>query len=110
MSSKESKFNGSASHRRAILHMIGQVVDMFKKEPTTSEVASWMNVSKPTARKHLKEMREQGELWMSSEYHRPNVCKHTWRLTSMLEYHYDEGLLKADYQCYAQKVMKVILT
>jgi hypothetical protein len=110
MSSKEMKYNGCGTHRRAILHMIGQSVEVFNQYPTTAEIAAWMNVSKPTARKYLMRMLDNKEIMIKEVYHRPHIAKHVWKLDSEVENHYNEGILEHDYRKYAQRVLKVILT
>lgn len=103
------KFNGCGTHRRAILHMIGQSADVFKSYPSTAEIAAWMNVSKPTAKRYLDKMVSNGELIMSEVKYRKNAVKHHWCLTQSVYQDYQELRLKFDYKVYAQKVMKVIL-
>jgi hypothetical protein len=89
--------------------MIGQSAEVFKSSPTVAEVAEWMGVSKPTATKYLKMMFDSNEIIMSKKYYRPNVDKFYISLhpDMMLEYRF--GWYKADYQIYAQRVMKVVL-
>lgn len=109
MSNQKGKFKYSTQHVHAILHMIGQCQDTFGHKPTTAEVASWMNVTKATARKHLKRMEENGKLIMNKVEHRPLVYKHTWQL-SVHEYDkYKAKQFTMDYHFYVQKVLGLIL-
>jgi predicted ArsR family transcriptional regulator len=109
MAKAKNKYDGTGIHKRAIMHMIGQSVDVFKSEPTTADIAAWMQLSKPTARKHLKKMAIDGELIMSEVPYRANAVKHTWRLSKYREEDYMRDLLKLDYQFYASRVMKLIV-
>jgi len=61
---KKFKYNGCLVHRRAILHMIGQYVEVLGEYPHISDIATWMNVSKKTARKHLKKLQDNREIIM----------------------------------------------
>jgi hypothetical protein len=102
------KYDGRGSHKRAILHMIGQYVNVFNEHATVKDVASWMNVSKATALKHLKMMRENEEI---------NMFKRDYKNTFMWEIdlqidtfrEYAQGQFEAEYKIYAQQVLKVIL-
>lgn len=102
------KFNGSTTHRSAILYMVGESVDVFRSAPTTADIAAWMNVSKPTARKYLKQMVKRGELIMNKVPHRQTVYKHTWQLSEYTKGMYELGVYDEMYQIYASRVLKVI--
>lgn len=111
MQVKKLKYNGSGTHERAILHMIGQSEDVFKSKPSTAEIAAWMNVGKATARKHLNAMVEDGKLIKTKVFYRqPDVYKDTWSLHPDVMIHYEFNGLKTDYELYAQRVLQVILT
>lgn len=108
MSSKKQKFDGSGTHRRAIYHLIGQSQTIFGDKVKISEIAQWMNVSKPTARKHIKWMVDNREVIVTTKpYKNTFVC--------LIELHpdvmrdYDDGLFVLAYKLYAQRVMKVTI-
>lgn len=111
--SNKTKYNGSGSHRRAILYLIGQAERVFKSEPTTAEIAAWMNVSKTTALKYLRKLQESGELIRSEYVHRRNrktgeiqAIGFTWKLGDIwdsIEY------CKRDYELWCQRVLQVIV-
>lgn len=103
-----SKYNSSLSHRKAILHMIGQSVEVFREYVKIADVASWMNVSKPTARKHLHAMWLRGEIRM---WHIPykNTIIYMIDLTDEVKQQYEDKDYEIDYRMYAQRVMKAIL-
>lgn len=44
----------------AVKHMIGQTQELSKRGATLSEVASWLNVSKPTAKRFMGKMNYSG--------------------------------------------------
>lgn len=108
MSSKKFKFNGCGTHRRAVLHMIGQSVDIFNAAPTVAEIATWMNVCKRTATKYLKMMVERGEIIMTKEKYK-NTFRYRIKLDPFVDEHYKNRILEDDYKWYAQRVMKVTL-
>ena len=108
MSNKVSKYNGSTAHRIAILHMIGQSVDVFNSRVRISEIAAWMNVSKVTARKHIQTMIDRDEI-ITSKVPYKNTCMVLIELHPDMKVEYEAGKYKEAYQMYAQRVMKVIL-
>lgn len=108
MQNRLTKYDGRGSHRRAILHMIGQSVEVFKEYVTVKDIASWMNVSKTTALKYIKKMYDKEEIYMWKEDY-----KNTYMWKIELRYdifkEYTEERFLAEYKIYAQRVMKVIL-
>ena len=109
MKNKTRKFNGSITHQNAILHMIGRSVHIFRNKPKVSEIAEWMGVSKPTARKYLNLMVDQDLLIMTKTQHRPNVECHHYELDSFMTFEYKRDCFKVDYELYAQRVMQIII-
>lgn len=91
------------------MHMIGQVEEVFMTEPKTSEIASWMNLSKPTARKYLNSMVKSGKLIKTTQEYRANSSVDKWSLAHEYKVAYREGKFAPQYKFFAQRVMKVIL-
>jgi len=109
MTLKKFKYDGSGTHRRAILHMIGESLDVFKTKPKVSDIASWMRVSKPTAIRYLKRMVDNEELIETKVPYRQTFA-YRYELHPDVMEHYEEGRLKFSYEIYAQRVLQVILT
>ena len=108
MNNKPMKFNGSNMHKDAILHLIGQSAEVFREYAVVSDVASWMNVSKPTATKYLNQLWNEGLIYMwKREYKNTFIWMIDLKDEAMRKYTKDE--YKPAYQLYAQQVMKVIL-
>lgn len=108
MQHKRPKYNGCKAHEQAILHMIGQSQSVFKEYVTIRDVAGWMNVSKPTARKYLARLLNDYKIYM---WTRPYKSGDIWMI-SLSDSHLSEylnGEYKAAYHAYAQRVMGVIL-
>lgn len=109
MKNRKFKYNGSGTHRRAILHMIGKSQDVFKSKAKVSDISSWMRVSKTTAIKHLKRMVDNEELIETKIPYRQTFA-YRYELHPDIVEHYRDGLLKHSYELYAQKILQVILT
>lgn len=109
MKNKTMKYDGRGSHRRAILHMIGQSVEVFREYPTIRDISGWMNVSKPTARKYLSRLMENEEIIMFKKpYKNTEICH--FDLFEDIRMEFENNVFKNDYKLYAQRVMRVILT
>lgn len=109
MKDKKFKFKYTKGHIWAILHMIGQSQFVFKEAVSCSDVAAWMNVTKPTARKYLKDMTEIGLLNTYREKYKTNATIDRWYLNSSILDAYARDEFKPAYRVYAQRVMGVIL-
>lgn len=108
MSLKKRKFNGSEQHYMAILHLIGESVEVFHERPVIADVAEWMNVSKTTARKYLRIMNKIGDISMVIKpYKTFGVTEIDLSYYAMMQYR--NGEFRRAYELYAQKVMGIIL-
>lgn len=103
------KFNGSNRHKAAILHMIGQSQSVFLEYATVSDIATWMNVSKTTARKYLLIMSNDGEIEMVKKPYK-NMGIIQIGLTDVTWREFLNGTFKDEYTVYAQRVMGIVLT
>lgn len=66
--------------RNAILHMIGQMQDM-QQTVTTSDIAIFCGVSKPTAQKYLRDLWRTGSLNITIREWHKNAKVFEWKLT-----------------------------
>jgi len=107
MAKKITKYDRSGSHKRAILHMIGQVEYMVYGKVTVRDVATWMNVCKRTALKHLKRMEANKEVVLTKATYK-NTYMYTIELESDTYIEYLYGYYVNDYQLYCQRVMGII--
>jgi hypothetical protein len=90
----------------AITHMIGQTQEVFGRGATIAEIAAWLNVSKPTAKRFI-----ENEL-------KDIACKetHDWRKGHSVQYRYvlnqhrysgyERGLFYSSYKVYANAIIK----
>lgn len=108
MAKAKFKYNGSGTHRRAILFMIGQSLEVFKEAATVRDIAGWMNLSKVTARKYLKRMIDNEELQLIEQPYK-NTVIHKYMLSQSVRADFYEGRLTDSYHIYAQRVMRVML-
>lgn len=109
MKSKQKKYNGSKSHKNAILHMIGQVTHTTKDCVYVADIAAWMNVSKTTALKHLKEIEKMDEIDMTKIPYKSNSYIYKIWLDGCVLHEYLNGEYIRDYLEYAQEVLGVII-
>lgn len=107
MTNRKQKFDNSQAHRAAILHMIGQSVDVFQKAPSIADVAAWMNVCKRTATKYLKQMQRQEVVYLSREKYK-NTFMYRVHLSHEQYEDYKRGVYHPYYQLYASRVLGVI--
>lgn len=100
------KYNGSGTHRRAILHMIGEMENIFKRKVTVADVASWMHVSKPTATKILRGMYDNNEIYMSKSLRTRN--SYIWHICLVGDVYgdYAEGRLLQSYNLYMMEMYR----
>lgn len=103
------KYNGSSIHVNAILHMIGQLQSMAWDGVTVAEIAKFMNVSKPTARKYLRELEIRGLVKKYRFQYRGNSIIHKYMLGIESMRLYREGKMKWQYEMYVRQVLKIIL-
>lgn len=107
MATKMKKYGGSDAHKRAVLHMIGQVEYMVYGDVKVRDVATWMNVCKRTALKHLKRMEANGEVVLTKVPYK-NTYMYTVKLSSDTYNEYMDGYFVNDYQLYCQHVLGII--
>lgn len=88
--------------------MIGQSEATFNESVSIADVAAWMNVSKPTARKHILAMVGNGELVGTRSPYK-NTFIWSFKLTRKVFQDYMDKRLIREYHTYAQKVMGIIL-
>lgn len=108
MKPRISKFKACFMHERAIIHMIGQAEFVGRDGVTVAEVASWMNVTKATARKHLKDMQVRGLVHMM-QFPYKNTTIHCYFLTPSSRQEYEQGKLVVSYRYYVQRVLGIII-
>lgn len=84
----------------AIVHMIGQTEDLFSRGATLAEIAVWLNVSKPTARRFL-----QGEACQNIDvemvdWRKGHSVQYRYRLSAYTSSAYKRDVFKASYHAY----------
>jgi len=99
---KKFKYNGCLVHRRAILHMIGQYVEVLGEYPHISDIATWMNVSKKTARKHLKKLQDNREIIMWFTPYK-NTIRYNVELSPSVMAHFRADEFVNDYGLYRRE-------
>lgn len=108
MSNKEGKYQGGTTHRMALLHAIGQLEIMNASYVKVSDIMPFMNVSKPTATKHLKTLANNNELIMYKE-HDGRFGYWRFRLEKDMFAEFQQGIYEPYFKAYCQRVLKVIL-
>lgn len=89
-----------------VAHMIGQVQEC-DITVETKHIASWLNVSKPTAIKYLEYMVDCGMVVKSEKKWRKNAVKFTWHLTDKAWSKFVGNGYLAWYRHYKQLVLQV---
>jgi len=77
----KAKMSNTTENMLALAHMVGAFQDVFGGMVTTSQIAAYMGVSKPTALARLKEYAVLGIVKYVAYEHRPNVLAFKWGLT-----------------------------
>ena len=109
MKQKRSKYNGSISHKLAIIHLIGQAHTAYRDDARRRDIADWMGVSKVTSTRHIRKLMEEGYLEEIRETWRTSAEVCTYKLTPMSDKLYQGGETRQHYYMYCQRVMRVIV-
>jgi len=89
-----------------VAHMIGQVVEC-DVVVESKHIASWLNVSKPTAIKYLGYMVDAGIVVRREKAWRKNAVKYTWHLTDKAWSKFVGNAYLGWYRHYKEKVLQV---
>lgn len=100
MENKKVKYDGRGSHRRALLHAIGQLEEI-SGGATVREAARFMNVSKPTAQRYLKAMESNGEIYSLWEDYRSNCGKRVYFLKRDVFHEYVNNAFSLEFKLFA---------
>jgi len=92
--------------RQAIIHMIGQMEDM-SQTVKTGDIARFLNVTKPTAQKYLKDLSYSGSIQCMSREYRTNARCFEWKLTARARAYYVDGVFKMNYQKFMEQKWSV---
>jgi DNA-binding MarR family transcriptional regulator len=82
--------NSQAIVNQAILHMLGQMEDMLMA-CSTADIATWLHVTKPTAKKYLDDLAQAIYVIRLDGTYRPNRHKHLWKLSLYAKKRYREN-------------------
>jgi len=88
--------------KQAILHMIGQMEDM-SQPVKTGDIARFLNVTKPTAQRYLRELFEHGSLACIKHTYRTNAKCFEWDLGIRARRNYVDGVFKMSYQKFIEQ-------
>lgn len=102
------KFKPCARHEAAVLHAVGQTDTIRLAGATVADIARFMNVTKPTAKKYLDKMASEGKLIKSKFKHGRFGRLHYW-LSDVASEMYAAGEFEDDYKLYVQRVLKVVI-
>jgi len=85
----------------ALMHMVGQMEDM-KIDCSTADIAHWLGVTKPTAKKYLKALYEGGYIESEMLPYRPNFPMFIWTLSNSGRKLYYENRLCESYHLFRE--------
>lgn len=103
------KYDGkNIIHKSALLHAIGQLVDINPDGFCVSQIAGFMNRSKPTAKRHLDQLVKDKKL-ITIKCDETAMGKHYYGMTDEMKEMYVSQAFRFEYEIYVQKVLKVIL-
>lgn len=90
----------------AIVHMIGQTEDIFKRGASVAEVATWLECSKPTAKRWMNDNLVTGNSGVIHDVvkYRPHVWASRYYLSPEKRSAYERGVYYKSYLKYAQEV------
>lgn len=87
----------------AVVHMIGELQSMTGDAVSTSEIASFMGVTKPTALKRLAWMQDCGLVKKEIKQHRANAIAYKWSLSDVTMAKQKNGVYESFYRDVAVK-------
>jgi len=87
----------------AVVHMIGETQAMFGKGVSTSDIAAFMGVTKPTALTRLQAMKDKGFVLCEINPYRNNSVSFKWSLSDVTFAKYQVGAYEAFYRDIAVK-------
>ena len=88
--------------QNASLHMVGQCEDMLWSTKV-SDVARWLQVSKPTAKTYLEQWCNEGWLYRIENRYRSNALWFEYRLTPKGRISYEHKAFELSYQMLIHK-------
>lgn len=83
----------------AIVHMIGQTEDLMQRGATMAEIASWLNVSKPTAKRFIETHHIGIDVHMI-DWRKGHSIQYIYTLSAPKRSAYERGVFKKSYQVY----------
>jgi len=87
---------------QTILHMVGQMEDM-SQTVKTSDIARFLNVTKPTAQRYLKDLSYSGSLQCIPRDYRSNARCFEWKLTTRARAYYADNIFKYSYHKFMEQ-------
>jgi len=88
--------------KQAIMHMIGQMQDM-SLTCKTGDMARFLNVTKPTAQRYLKQLAYDGMLKCVTREYRKNARCFWWELSHRSRVYYEGRVFKISYDTFMQE-------
>lgn len=89
----------------AVMHMIGQVEHIFDRGVSIAEIADWMKVSKPTAKRFMDKMvdyrmvKKYDKVWRKG-----HSVQHLYRLSGANMEYFQKGYFRVSYQLFVADV------
>lgn len=99
MTHKKFAYNGTTYHRLAVLHAVGQLQEMFGYAKL-SDIARFMNISKPAAYRHVKRLVESTELFVTKTNKKGRGGFDMYYLPADLMEEFQSGQYVKSYQIY----------
>lgn len=87
----------------AVVHMMGELQSMTGDAVSTSDIASFMGVTKPTALKRLAWMQDCGLVTKEVKQHRANAVAYKWSLSDVTMAKQQNGVYESFYRDVAVK-------
>lgn len=89
----------------AVMHMIGQIEHIFDRGVSTAEIAAWMKVSKPTAKRFMDKMvdyrmvKKYDKVWRKG-----HSVQHLYRLSGAKMVDFEKDNFRLSYQLFVAVV------
>jgi hypothetical protein len=91
----------------AVKHMIGQTQDLFKRPATMAEIAAWLQVSKPTAKRFIEKHHIGIDVSMR-DWRKGHSVIYEYSLSEPSFSAYQRGVYYASYRMYVECVFGMI--
>jgi len=89
-----------------VCHMIGQTEELFKRGATMVEIAAWLNVSKPTAKRFIEANCQAINVEMV-DWRKGHSVQYRYSLTPYAKSAYHRGVYYASYRVLIEAVFGI---